>query len=141
MRSQSRVEIYRWLFEQPDCPLDKVQLPCFEALFLEPFYHLMRQQLLAHEMEKARELGSDEVGLVHIAPAHNLDFRTITSPLLKTPGLPESATEVWKSLVTLPGRFISVGTETLFGHLDPERFPELKDWQNYIQARYTWIAS
>lgn len=138
---QSRVEIYRWLFEQPDCPIDKIKLPCFEALFYEPFYQFMRQQLMAHEMEKARELGADVVSLLHIAPAHNLDFKVITSPLLKTPGLSASATEVWKSLVTLPDRFISVSTETLFGHLDPERFPELKDWQDYIQARYTWMAS
>jgi hypothetical protein len=136
---RSRVEIYRRLFEQPDCPIDKVKLHCFEALFYEPFYQFMRQQLLAYEMEKAHELGADVVSLLHIAPAHNSDFKTITSPLLKTPGL--SATDVWKSLVTLPDRFISVSTETLFGPVDPDRFPELKDWQTYIQSRYTWMAS
>lgn len=136
---RSRVEIYQKLFDQLDCPIDKGKLPCFEALFYEPFYQFMRQQFLAYEMEKARELGADVVSLLHIAPAHNLDFKTITSSLLKTQGT--SATDVWKSLVTLPDRFISVSTETLFGHLDPERFPELKDWQDYIQARYTWMAS
>jgi hypothetical protein len=132
---QSRVEIYRWLFEQSDCPIDKARLPCFEALFYEPFYQFMRQQLLAHEMEKARELGADVVSLLHIAPALNLDFKKITSPLLRTPG--SSATDVWKSLVTLPDRFTSVSTETLFGQLNADRFPELMEWKAYIQARYT----
>lgn len=135
---RSRVDIYRWLFEQPDCPIDKAKLPCFEALFYEPFYQFMRQQFLAYEMEKAHELGADVVSLLHIAPAHNLDFKTITSPLLKAQGT--SATGVWKSLITLPDRFISVSTETLFGNLDAERFPELKEWQAYIHGRYTWMA-
>lgn len=136
---QSRVEIYRWLFEQPDCPINKTLLPCFEALFFEPFYQFMRQQLLAHQMEKAHELGADIVNLLHISPAHNLDFKAITSPLLKTPG--SSATNVWKRLVTPPGRFISLSTESLFGQLDLDCFPELKEWQTYIQMRYTWMAA
>ncbi len=136
---QSRVKIYQWLFDQPDCPVDKTRLPCFEALFYEPFYQFMRQQFLAHEMEKAHELGADIVSLLHIAPAHNLDFKAITAPLLKKPDL--SATDVWKALVNVPDRFISVSTETLFGQLDPDCFPELKDWQTYIQSRYTWIAN
>ena len=136
---QSRVEIYQWLFDDSDCLINKDELPCFEALFFEPFYQLMRQQFLAHEMEKAHELGADIVSLLHIAPAHNLDFKTITSPLLETLG--SSATGVWKSLVTLPDRFISISTETLFGHMDPECFPELKDWQTYIQERYIWMVS
>lgn len=135
---QSRVEIYQWLFNHPDCPFDKTRLPCFEALFYEPFYQFMRQQFLAHEMEKAHELGANIVSLLHIAPAHNLDFKTITSPLLKTHGL--SATDVWKNLVTLPHRFMSIGTEILFGELDLDCYPELKEWQAYIQARYTWMS-
>jgi hypothetical protein len=100
----------------------------------------MRQQLLAHEMEKARRtwLGCGQP--THIAPA-TIGFQNDYIALLKTPGLPESATEVWKSLVTTTGLHQLVGTETLFGHLDPERFPELKDLAKYIQARYTWIAS
>lgn len=134
---QSRVEIYRWLFEQPDCPINKTRLPGFEALFFEPFYQFMRQQLLAYEMEKVHELGADIVSLLHISPAHNLDFRTITSPRLESRGL--SATDVWKTLVTLPDRFISISTESLFGQLDLSCYPELLEWQTYIQARYTWM--
>lgn len=53
-----RTEIYRHLFEQEDCPIDKNLLPSFDALFYEPFYQLMRQQFLAHEMDRTYAKGS-----------------------------------------------------------------------------------
>lgn len=132
-----RTDIYRHLFEGEDCPIRKDVLPCFEALFYEPFYQFMRQQFLTQEMEKARELGTDIVSLLHIAPAHNSDFRRVTSPSLR--GLGESATEVWAKLVKPPGRFMSVSTEQLFGNLSVEQLPEMRTWLAYIAARYAWV--
>jgi hypothetical protein len=38
-------------------------------------------------------------------------------------------------------RFRSVYTEDLFGKLNTGRFPELRDWWNYITARYRWVLS
>ena len=52
---RKRTAIYQRLFEKEDCPLAKEILPSYEALFYEPFYQFMRQQFLAHEMEKADE--------------------------------------------------------------------------------------
>lgn len=135
----SRVEIYRHLFDAPDCPLNKDLLPGFEVLFYEPFYQFMRQQFLAHEMEKAHELGADIVSLLHIVPSHNLDFRRITSPGLV--GCGESATDVWSKLVNLPDRFISVNTGNLFAPFDATFYPEMQEWKEYIAARYPWIAA
>jgi hypothetical protein len=110
-----RTEIYNHLFERDDCPVNKDLLPSFDALFYEPFYQFMRQQLLAHEMEKAHELDAEVVSLLHIAPSHNEDFRKVTSPKLRLLG--ESATDVWKKLVKTENRFISISTEQLFGKL------------------------
>jgi hypothetical protein len=134
-----RTEIYRHLFDGPDCPINKDLLPGFEALFYEPFYQFMRQQFLAHEMEKAHELGADIVSVLHIAPAHNHDFRRVTSPALENLG--ESATGVWKSLVKTDGRFISVATEQLFGKISGEQMPEMKQWMEYIHERYAWVQA
>lgn len=53
-----RSEIYRHLFDSPDCPINKELLPSFTVLFYEPFYQFMRQQFLAHEMEKVHEMGA-----------------------------------------------------------------------------------
>ncbi len=134
-----RTTIYAHLFNRQDCPLVKELLPDFDVLFFEPFYQFMRQQFLTHEMEKAHELGADIVSLLHIAPAHNLDFKRITSSKLQSLGT--SATEVWQKLVKIPDRFIGVSTEELFGKFDVQQFPELKVWWEYISSRYTWLTS
>ena len=78
-----RTKIYEHLYIAEDCPISKDLLPNFDCLFFEPFYQFMRQQFLAHEMEKAHELGAEKVSLLHISPAHNKDFMRVTSPHLK----------------------------------------------------------
>lgn len=133
----SRVDIYRPLFDAPDCPLAKTALPSFQALFYEPFYQLMRQQFLAHEMQKAHELGADIVSLLHISPAHNTDFKRITSPQLQSLG--ESATAAWSQLVKDSNCFTAVHSEELFGCFDVQMFPELQPWWKYLSARYAWV--
>jgi hypothetical protein len=132
-----RTTIYRTLFDKADCPLDKGLIPSFESLFFEPFYQLMRQQLLAHEMETAKTPEADIVSLLHIAPSHNTDFRKVTSPALKTVG--DTATGVWKRLVKTPGRFQSVETERLFSPLLANPLAELKNWAEYLKQRYPWV--
>ncbi|KPJ61816.1 MAG: hypothetical protein AMS15_05720 [Planctomycetes bacterium DG_23] len=136
-RGTDRTRIYAPLYEREDCPLNKALLPCFNALFYEPFYQLMRQQLLAHEMECARELGADIVSVLHIAPASNHDFQKVTSPALGP--LAASVTEVWKRLVHSKDRFASVTTEELFGRFPVKDFSELKQWWSYIKERYSWV--
>jgi hypothetical protein len=129
-----RLAIYRPLLEHDDCPIDQSQLPAWDALFYEPFYQLMRQQLLAHEMERAHELGADIVTLLHIAPEHNLAFRRVTSPALVELG--QSATDVWAALTRSSGRFLSTSQEQLFGRLTAEQVPEMQGWLDYMHARY-----
>jgi len=132
-----RRQIYAWLYECEACLLDKSLLRCFCDLFYEPFYQLMRQQFLAHEMEKAHELGADVVSVLHIAPAHNQDFRRVTSPALRRLG--DSPIDIWKRLVKTPDRFASVATENLFGRSRVGRRPELAAWWEYVGQRYPWL--
>jgi len=131
-----RTAIYAHLYNRDDFPLQKELLPGFESLFYEPFYQLMRQQLLAYEMERAHELGAEAVSLLHIAPAHNTDFQRVTSPALGVLG--DSVIEIWKKLQRYPNRFASVSTEELFNKLPVEKFPELSGWWEYITTRYSW---
>lgn len=133
-----RTSIYRHLFESAECPIDKSILPGFDSLFYEPFYQFMRQQFLANEMEKAHEMDADIVSLLHIAPAHNKDFRKVTSPELAKLG--QSATSIWEKLVKTKGRFISISTEQLFGKLSAGILPELRTWLEYIHLRYSWVG-
>jgi hypothetical protein len=132
-----RTQIYRPLYERDDCVLDKSLLSDFGDLFYEPFYQLMRQQFLAHEMERAQELGAAVVSVLHISPVHNSDFGNVTSPALRSLGM--SVIDVWKRLTRNPDRFASVSTEGLFGQLLINRLPELRAWWQYTNDRYSWL--
>jgi hypothetical protein len=129
-----RTAIYRHLYDREDCPINYEVLPDFDALFYEPFYQFMRQQLLANEMEKAGEMGVDVVSVLHIAPTANQDFQKVTSPLLT--GISNSAVEVWKKLMKADDRFLSVSTEHLFESLSSDQLPDIKPWIRYIHERY-----
>jgi len=129
-----RGKIYQHLFEAIDCPIKKDILPDYDALFYEPFYQLMRQQFLAHEMEKTNELEANIVSLLHIAPARNHDFARVTSPMLATLGI--TATDVWYNLVKPKGRFISIHTESLYREFYS---PRMDSWKIYMQERYPWL--
>lgn len=134
-----RTKTYRPFYEKYDCPLNKKVLPSFDALFYEPFYQFMRQQFLAHEMEKARELENDIVSVLHIAPARNTDFYRITSPQLSELG--ETAIDLWKRLALKENSFISRSTEELFYNLLTNHLPEIKAWSDYISNRYSWVKA
>jgi len=129
-----RTVIYRHLYNRADFPLDKTLLPAFTDLFYEPFYQLFRQQCLAHEMELAREQDADIVSVLHIAPTRNHAFQRVTSPGLRPLG--ETVTEVWKRLIRQPDRFHSIATESLFASATLPNNPPLRQWQEYVNARY-----
>jgi len=132
-----RTSIYRHLYDRDDCPLDKAATETFDALFFEPFYQLMRQQFLANEMEKAKECGADRVSVLHIVPARNVAFNRVTSPGLVHLG--DTAIDVWKRLVTNPGRFHSASVEHLFGRFDIGSHPGMQAWWEYTASRYPWF--
>jgi len=133
-----RTAIYRHLYEAEDCPINKTQLPSFEFLFFEPFYQLMRQQFLAHQMEKHKELGADIVSTLHITPDRNLDFKKVTSPGLAHLG--DSPTHIWSRLVNPPDRYISLSTETLFGPFLQHPPESMHPWAKYLLARFPWLS-
>lgn len=136
-RGTDKSKIYEQLFLADDCPIDKTLLPHYDDLFYEPFYRLMRLQFLANEMEKGKELDADIVSVLHIAPAHNTDFKRNTSPGLQH--IAGSATQVWSQLQKSPDRFLSVFSEDLFGRFPVSEYPEMNEWWQYITQRYRWV--
>ncbi|MDP2858553.1 MAG: hypothetical protein Q8P50_11330, partial [Bacillota bacterium] len=132
----TRVAIYRPFFMKPNCPIQRSLVSSFDDLFVEPFYQLMRQQLLAKEMEQAGELSADIVSVLHLAPDVNGDFRRVKSPGLG--GLASTATGVWSVLVPDPQAFLSRSVEDVFGHFPIGHYPALQDWWDYIAERYPW---
>ncbi len=121
-----RIKIYQPLLEADDCPIDTQRfVGRFEALFYEPFYQLMRLQLLARAIEKAHWQGVGEVAVLHVAPARNLDFQRVTSNALKPIG--NRVIDVWKELVRVQDRFVSVATEALWSRFSTDNFSDLAD--------------
>jgi hypothetical protein len=107
-----------------------------EDFFFEPFYQLLRQQMLAFQMERHREQGADRVRVLHIAPAANLALHKVTSPPLRRFG--SSAFTVFKNILVKPSQFVSRSTEGLFGPLIVTSGEGL-DWARYLSTRYSFI--
>lgn len=88
----------------------------FRDLLDEPLYQLMRQQLLAHELEKDRAHGADRVRVVHVSPLANRAYQqSLHRPTQRALG--DSVSEVWGKLQRRPDRFVALDS-SLF--LDPE---------------------
>ncbi len=132
-----RALIYAPFFHAPDGPIAREKVSDFYDLFYDPFDQLMRQQFLAHEMEKANELGASRVSVLHIAPRANDDFMRVTSPGLARLNA-GSAVKTWETLVR-DERFVSVYTEELFGRFPWRDFPHLHEWWDYVEKRYGWF--
>lgn len=101
-RDQVRRDRYEHLLPD-DGPLHLDRLT-FEDLLDEPLYQLMRQQLLAHQLEKRRALEADVVRVVHVCPPANTDYQ---QSLVResTRALGSTVDEVWARLLRQPDRF------------------------------------
>jgi hypothetical protein len=127
-----RLRRYNSIAFESDGPLKQNSICQLTDLFYEPFYQFFRQQLLAFQMQKAREAGCDRVRVLHIAPSRNTAFQRVTAPKLSG----TSATNAWQCLLADQSSFISMSTESLFANFDTARFPELQPWKAYVTCRY-----
>jgi hypothetical protein len=107
VKDQVRWERYGAAWSDPDGPI----LPAlpFEQILQEPLYQLVRQQLLAHALEKDRAHGADRVRVVHVSPGGNTAYQESLQPAHRALG--ESVTEVWSKLMRHPDRFVRLDSE------------------------------
>jgi hypothetical protein len=101
---------YGELLMASDSPIDMTLLS-FAELCQEPLYQLMRQQLLAHELEKMGAEGAERVRVVHVSPPANLAYQTSLFDVAAALGPTVSA--VWKQLLLQPDRFVSLDSSIL----------------------------
>ncbi len=110
----------------------------YDALFFEPFYQLMRLQLLAQEMERSREMGADVVSVLHICPEANREFREgVTSPRLEEMFPNSGVLEIWKELVP-EDRFMSISVEELLDTIIQRVRGDDREGAQYLEIRYRW---
>ncbi|TIU90152.1 MAG: hypothetical protein E5W03_01640 [Mesorhizobium sp.] len=134
---KERVRRYQNLAFWPPGPLRGDAGLELTDLLWEPFYQLVRQQMLAARMQAAQEDGAERVRVLHIAPAGNQRLTRVTSPALRPRGY--NAFKVYRSLLECPDDFVSRSTESLFSPLIAD-VPKGDAWADYLRHRYTFLA-
>lgn len=113
-KDATRFTRYGAAVSDPSGPIDGSLLP-FELLLDEPFYQLVRQQLLAHALELAGAEGASRVRVVHVLPPGNDGYQqSIARPEQRALGA--SVSKIWQRLLRRPDRFMSVDSAIF---LDP----------------------
>jgi len=136
-REAERLRRYQKIIFSPFGPLrsDAGLKPA--DLFWDPFYQLMRQQILAARMQAAKEDGAERVRVLHVAPSGNWRLRRVTSPALRVLG--DDAFAVFGSLLADPESFASHSTEALFEPLLADAPPN-DQWARYLRERYRFLT-
>jgi len=105
---------YGTALSKPDGPV-RAELAKFADLLDEPFYQLVRQQLLAHALETDHAHGADRVRVVHVLPSGNVAYhQSLHQSAMRALG--GSVAEVWRRLLRHSDRFVSIDSAVF---LDP----------------------
>ena len=135
---KARKQNYYPAFNRPSGVFKQRGEDLYSALFFDPFYQLMRLQLLAQEMKIGREMDADVVSVLHICPKANREFRDrVTSPYLENAFPGKVTLEIWEELVT-QNTFMSISVEELLDTLVYKTRIEDREWINYLNMRYGW---
>jgi hypothetical protein len=112
----------------------------YRSLFFEPFYQLMRLQLLAQEMEADHEMGADIVTALHIHPSANTDFtERVTSRYLADKFPVQGVMGIWKQLVSQE-KFAATSVEHILDLIIQARSSANPEWVDYLRTRYSFTA-
>jgi hypothetical protein len=122
---KTRIQIYKPLLDESDCPIKVCDI---EGLFTEPYYQLMRQTLLAHQMIKAKEYGADSYLHLHLIPKENKELKEVNTASGQLPG--NNLEETWKKVLKDP---------TLYIPLDPSEFLKPASICNDCLAPLTYL--
>jgi hypothetical protein len=132
----TRTQRYKDLAFAPKGPIRADLRLKLEDFFWEPYYQLLRQQMLAQGMQEAREDGTDRVRVLHISPASNRALHKVTAPALRRFG--DDAFEAFSAVMVRPEDFIARSTEEVFG---PALASAPGDpWAAYLTDRYSFLA-
>lgn len=104
---------YQAAIDDPDGPIRNDVVP-MEQLFVEPIYQLVRQQLLAHHLEREGAHGAERVRVVHVCPPENFEYQQSLTAAHRAAGSPVN--EVWQRLLRTARRgsvAVNVATEAL----------------------------
>jgi hypothetical protein len=136
--NEVRLGRYRDLVFAPAGPIRTDLSLAIGDFFWEPLYQLLRQQMLAFQMQAAQEDGAERVRVLHISPSANHALHTVTAPALRCHG--DDVFEVFRKLLVQPDDFTSRSAEAVFGKVLSEVVEEDLPWADYLIDRYTLLA-
>ena len=118
--------------------MDKHRLD-FSELFYDPFDQMLREQLLADQIQKMQKEDDriDIVTVLHLAPKQNSEIEKITNAKLLSLG--ETVTEIWGKIVDDDDKFIHYSLEEFFNNFQYKKYDDLKEWWEYISERYHFL--
>lgn len=131
----TRVARYEKLAFAPDGPIRADVGLALTDFFHEPFYQLLRQQMLAWRMQRAGECGSQRVRVLHISPNANVALKAVTAPALRR--FADDAFDAFRSVLVRPDDFVARSSETLFGPLLAAS--KGRPWADYLLDRYEFL--
>lgn len=137
-KKTDRLEKIYKIFLENNSPINISPFSDYSILFYDPFDQLMRLQLLAKQMElsKPKELNSDIVSVLHIAPKVNKQLMNyIPNQELKHFG--SNIHEVWQK-ITEPGKFKGFYVENLIRIVTDKSNTPNADWSKYMIERYNF---
>jgi hypothetical protein len=126
----TRRQRYEHIFRQPNGPIRADAKVTLDHFFYEPFYQMLRQQMLAWHTE-ASNPQIDRARVLHLSPSRNRPLHRVTSPGLRGHG--DDAFDVFRSLLVNPDDFISMSIEDAFAPL--ATWPQA-DWYPWLRKRY-----
>ena len=119
----TRDQRYHNLWRRPHGPLAEEIPFTLQDFYLEPWYQLLRQQMLAYHTELDPLSGYDRVSVAHISPSKNKALHTLRGERFKRyssdMSLSSNTFELFRSLLAEPWRtrFIPLSVEDAFKHL------------------------
>ena len=114
-RDEVRAGRYAAFVADPEGPVCDDVL-AFELLADEPLYQLVRQQLLAHQLERAGAEGASKVRVLHVLSPANLAYQA-SLPRAEQRAVGGTVSEVWQRLLRSPDRFLTIDPRVFH---DPE---------------------
>lgn len=131
--NETRRSRYKDIYRQPNGPIRADADVQLEDFFYEPFYQLLRQQMLAWHTQRA-DPTIDRARVLHLSPAGNTALHAVTSPNLRQFG--NDAFSVFTHLLAEPADFIGMTIEAAFAPLADWTDA---DWYPWLRKRYAFL--
>lgn len=139
-RRDTRGGRYAAIAFAPDGPIRTDLGLKLQDFFHEPLYQLLRQQMLAFQIERHPESGFDRARVLHLSPSGNRALHLITAPALQhLAGIDyDDAFAAYRATLVDPDAFIERAIETAFA---PLTSITEADWMLPLRERYPSLFS